>query len=85
VSVSRETIGDAVHVRGFVGDNQPVISVDAKKKDLVRQFSNGGREYHLVREPTRTKTHDFVDKHNWAGPLLMVFRTSPMMRVGIGR
>jgi hypothetical protein len=42
--------------------NQPVISVDTKKKELVGEFSNGGAEYHLVGEPTRTKTHDFVDK-----------------------
>jgi transposase len=41
---------------------QPVISVDTKKKELVREFSNGGREFHPVGEPTRTKTHDFVDK-----------------------
>jgi transposase len=49
-------------VRSFVGDDQPVISVDTKKKELVGEFSNGGAEYHLIGEPTRTKTHDFVDK-----------------------
>jgi transposase len=49
-------------VRGFVGDDQPVISVDTKKKELVGEFSNGGTEYHPIGEPTRTKTHDFVDK-----------------------
>jgi Rhodopirellula transposase DDE domain len=49
-------------VRGFVGDDQPVISVDTKKKELVGEFSNDGREYHPIGEPTRTKTHDFVDK-----------------------
>jgi transposase len=49
-------------VRGFAGDDQPVISVDTKKKELVGEFSNGGAEYHPVSEPTRTKTHDFVDK-----------------------
>ena len=41
---------------------QPVISVDTKKKELVGEFSNGDREFHPVGEPTRTKTHDFVDK-----------------------
>jgi hypothetical protein len=49
-------------VRGFAGDGQPVISVDTKKKELVGEFSNGGREYHPVGQPTRTKTHDFVDR-----------------------
>ena len=41
---------------------QPVISVDTKKKELVGEFSNGGVEWHPTGEPTRTKTHDFVDK-----------------------
>jgi len=30
--------------------------------ELVGEFSNGGAEYHPKGEPTRTKTHDFVDK-----------------------
>jgi transposase len=46
----------------FVRDAQPVISVDTKKKELVGEFSNGGAEWHPKGEPTRTKTHDFVDK-----------------------
>jgi hypothetical protein len=46
----------------FIKSGEPVISVDTKKKELVGEFSNGGREYHLIGEPTRVKTHDFVDK-----------------------
>ncbi len=46
----------------FVKDGQPVVSCDTKKKELVGEFSNGGAEWHPVSEPTRTKTHDFVDK-----------------------
>ena len=46
----------------FMRESQPVISVDTKKKELVGEFSNGGRELHPAGEPTRTKTHDFVDK-----------------------
>jgi hypothetical protein len=46
----------------FTRKGQPVISVDTKKKELVGEFSNGGKEYHLIGEPTRVKTHDFVDK-----------------------
>ena len=40
----------------------PVISVDTKKKELVGEFKNGGTEWHPTGEPTRVKTHDFVDK-----------------------
>jgi transposase len=46
----------------FMKGGQPVISVDTKKKELVGEFSNGGVEWHPKGEPTRTKTHDFVDK-----------------------
>ena len=49
-------------VNAFMETGEPVISVDTKKKELVGEFSNGGREYHPIGEPTRTKTHDFVDK-----------------------
>ncbi len=48
--------------RTFIKDAQPVISVDTKKKELVGEFSNGGAEWHPMGEPTRTKTHDFIDK-----------------------
>jgi hypothetical protein len=46
----------------FMKRGQPVISCDTKKKEIVGEFSNGGTEWHPVGEPTRTKTHDFVDK-----------------------
>jgi hypothetical protein len=49
-------------VNAFIESGDPVISVDTKKKELVGEFSNGGREHHPVGEPTRTETHDFVDK-----------------------
>ena len=49
-------------VGAFMKAGQPVISVDTKKKELVGEFSNGGGEWHPTGEPTRTKTHDFVDK-----------------------
>ena len=41
---------------------QPVISVDAKKKELVGQFKNGGREYQPVGHPEPVNVHDFMDK-----------------------
>ena len=45
----------------FMKAGQPVISVDTKKKEIVGEYSNGGAEWHPTGEPTRTKTHDFVD------------------------
>jgi transposase len=49
-------------VTAFLGADEPVISVDTKKKELVGEYANGGQEYHPKGEPTRVKTHDFADK-----------------------
>ena len=38
---------------------QPVISVDTKKKELVGEFKNGGREWAKKGEPVEVNTHDF--------------------------
>ena len=46
----------------FLADGQPAISVDTKKKELVGEFANGGREWHPKGEPTEVNVHDFVDK-----------------------
>lgn len=40
---------------------QPVISVDAKKKELVGDYANGGKEWEPEGNPTRTQVHDFPD------------------------
>jgi len=37
----------------FIKYGQPVISVDTKKKELVGNFRNGGREYHLKGNPLK--------------------------------
>ena len=39
----------------------PVISVDTKKKELVGEFKNAGREWRPRSEPAATRTHDFPD------------------------
>ncbi len=45
----------------FCSEGQPVISVDAKKKELVGEYSNAGQEYQPAKKPTRTQVHDFID------------------------
>ena len=42
--------------------SQPVISVDTKKKELVGEFKNGGREWRPQGEPERVGVHDFPSK-----------------------
>lgn len=44
----------------FMKYDQPVISVDTKKKELVGNFKNGGREYHLKGNPEKVLVHDFI-------------------------
>ena len=39
----------------------PVISVDTKKKELVGDYKNGGREWSPAGEPVKVKVHDFID------------------------
>jgi transposase len=41
---------------------EPVISVDTKKKELVGDFKNGGREWRPKGTPQLVRTHDFKDK-----------------------
>jgi len=48
-------------VRHFQGRGQPVVSVDTKKKELVGNFKNGGREWHRRGEPDEVRVHDFLD------------------------
>ena len=49
-------------VKKFQRRAQPVISVDAKKKELVGDFKNGGREWLPQGEPDEVRVHDFLDK-----------------------
>lgn len=48
-------------VKWSVSRQQPVISVDTKKKELVGDFKNGGRELRPKGQPEQVRVHDFVD------------------------
>jgi Rhodopirellula transposase DDE domain len=48
-------------VQDFQARGQPVISVDTKKKELVGEFKNGGREWQPAGAPVLSLTHDFPD------------------------
>jgi len=47
-------------IREFQADRQPVISVDTKKKELVGDFKNNGRELRPRGDPEKVRVHDFV-------------------------
>ena len=48
-------------VRRFQRAGQPAISVDTKKKELVGDFKNAGREWRPRGEPEEVQVHDFPD------------------------
>jgi len=48
-------------VTAFLLGNQPVISVDTKKKELVGDFKNAGQEWQPQGQPEQVKGHDFPD------------------------
>ncbi len=43
-------------------EGQPVISVDAKKKELIGEYKNNGKEWNPKKDPTKVQTYDFIDK-----------------------
>ena len=47
-------------VQRCLAQKQPVISVDTKKKELVGDFKNGGRELRPKGKPEPVRVHDFV-------------------------
>jgi len=49
-------------VQNFQQFGQPVISVDSKKKELVGDFKNNGKEWRPKGEPEPVRVYDFIDK-----------------------
>lgn len=47
----------------FLKDNQPVISVDCKKKEVLGNLKNNGKDWFVKKEPTQVKVYDFIDKN----------------------
>jgi DDE family transposase len=48
--------------RTFQRAGEPVISVDTKKKELVGDFANAGKEWRPAGDPEPVRVHDFIDK-----------------------
>ena len=54
--------------QAFTEMEQPVISVDAKKKELVGNFKNNGREYRPSGEAEEVEVYDFINENGKATP-----------------
>ncbi|MCY4153415.1 MAG: hypothetical protein OXE94_14440 [Aestuariivita sp.] len=54
----------------FFQDQQPIISVDTRKEELVSNFKNAGRTWRPKGQPDAVNVHDFTDqKLGKAAPL----------------
>jgi len=55
-----------IHIAQTVAEYQavgdPVVSVDTKKKELIGDFKNAGREWQPQGEPEQVRVHDFIDR-----------------------
>src|SRR6516164_1418238 len=74
--------------REFQERGQPVISVDAKKKELIGDFKNGGREWQPQGEPESVRVHDFEDKELGKGIPYGIYdtgRNEGWVSVGVDR
>ena len=49
-------------VTEFQEKGDPVVSIDAKKKELIGAFHNKGKEWQQSGQPEEANTHDFMDK-----------------------
>jgi hypothetical protein len=54
-------------VKAFQASGDPVISVDTKKKELVGDYKNNGREWLPKGSPEEVKVHDFIDPEKGKG------------------
>jgi hypothetical protein len=74
LQANRETRGGSSHMdrdaqfhylndqaTAFLAADDPVISVDTKKKELVGNFKTNGREWHPKAAPEAVNVHDFID------------------------
>jgi hypothetical protein len=50
--------------KAFISSQQPVISVDCKKKELIGNYKNSGQEWQPVKHPVEVNVYDFPDKTN---------------------
>jgi hypothetical protein len=49
------------HAKRFLAADEPVVSVDTKKKELVGNFKNNGRQWRPQGQPDLVNVHDFID------------------------
>src|ERR1035437_10119548 len=71
-------------VSAFQDAGEPVISVDSKKKELVGNYKNGGKEYRPKGEPEPVDVHDFKGELGRAVPYGVYDMTANVGWVNVG-
>jgi hypothetical protein len=71
-------------VSAFQAAGEPVISVDSKKKELVGNYENGGKEYRPKGEPEPVDVHDFKGELGRAVPYGVYDMTANVGWVNVG-
>ena len=71
-------------VTAFQSAGEPVISVDSKKKELVGNYKNGGKEYRPQGEPEPVDVHDFKGELGRAVPYGVYDMTANVGWVNLG-
>lgn len=71
--------------RRFMESNLPVISIDAKKKELIGNYKNNGAEIRPVKEPRLVNDHDFEGEDGKAIPygVYDIHKNEGFINVGI--
>jgi len=63
---------------------QPVISVDTKKKELVGNFKNNGKEWRPEGNPEKVNVYDFINENGKANPYGIFDVTNNLGYVNVG-
>lgn len=72
----------------YLNKGQPVVSVDCKKKELIGNYKNGGKEWEVKKKPVEVNVYDFMDKElGKAVPygIYDLYKNEGWVNVGISR
>lgn len=71
-------------VKKFQKQNQPVISVDTKKKELIGNFKNDGKEWQPKGKPEEVDVYDFIGEGGKVSPYGIYDQTKNVGWVSVG-
>jgi hypothetical protein len=72
-------------VKEFASRREPVISVDAKKREKIGDFKNSGREWRKTGNPRKVDVHDFADQNAIPYGAYDIERNEGFVNVGVSR